>query len=85
MDYKEQLRFNEIERQATISIRMIGIMLDKAQSVSFGKTTEMSIKRANEDYRNKFMKIRREVLELVNWNIRPHVLYRINKYYQHLL
>jgi hypothetical protein len=84
MDFKEELRFNEINRQAIVSIEMIAVMLNNTKS-SFGRTIEQSIKRANEDYKNNFIKARKQVLALVDWNIRPHVLYRINKYYEHLL
>lgn len=84
MDYKEVQRFSEIYHQSLISIEMIGVMLNDTKS-SWGRHIEASISFANKAYKENYVKSRNKVLVTVPWEIRPHVLYRINKHYQHLL
>ncbi len=80
---KEELRTNEIKLQSDISIQMVAALM-KGSKWSYGGSVN-DIRRANQAYRANYVKVRGEVLATVPWEIRPHVLYRINKYYQHLL
>lgn len=82
--YEEELRNNEIHRQAIVSIGMLEVMKRKLPSMIYD-TSNVSIGKANENFKKEFLKIRNEVIEMVPWNIRPHVLYQVNKYFQNIL
>lgn len=86
MDYAEELRNNEIKIQSNASINMIGVKLVEIDhSVRATHKKRDVIKRSSEVYRENYIKVRNEILANVSWEIRPHVLYRVNKHFEHLL
>lgn len=79
-DFETRVRETDIENETSISIKMIAkIIKESPECDSF------TIKEGNKLFKEQYIQIRNKVLALVPWSIRPHVLYRVNKYYQHIL
>lgn len=75
---------NEIILESSISIQKISSLLNDTKASS-GRTIEQSIERANKAYKENFIKVRNKVLGKVSWGLRPYVLYRVNKHFEHIL